>query len=243
MNILKYNLYPNSEKIFPFEKADYRREWMDQYPHSFAYRCLPLKIANEAGWLVRSPVDFEVTYITDDHPLKSVKIDIADKDSMYRNYILSHFGRGVITFSLPFILRTEAPWCVWARGYPNYYKNNISFLEGIIETHWLHSTFTYNIRVIEKNQTVSFKKNEPLMFLTCININEINNSYITDKIIDENLELKNAYNTWNQSRAEFNKKLNNPDDWQKDYFKGIQSDGSTNKDHLTKINLHSKEII
>ena len=57
----------------------------------------------------------------------------------------------VVVYLLPFILKTPEPWCIWARGYPNHYKENISFLEGIVETYWLHSTFTYNIRIIEKN--------------------------------------------------------------------------------------------
>jgi hypothetical protein len=235
MEIKVYNLYKDSNNIFPIEKADYKREWMDKYDHSFAYRCLPLKIANESGWLVKSPIDFDLEYTNDTDFKTSVKIDIDEKNSMYRNYIQSHFGRGVVTFSLPYIFRTEKPLCVWVRGYPNYFKENVSFLEGIIETYWLHSTFTYNIRLIEKNKIVSFKKGEPLFFITCINIQQLNNSSIVYDLIDNNIELKNAYNNWNISRANFNKSLRSPDDWQKDYFKGIKQDNTIDSDHLTKI--------
>ena len=240
MNIKLYHLYKDSQNIFPIERADYKRDWMDAYPHAFAYRCLPLKIANEAGWLVRCPVDFDAEYITDDSPLESVKVTIKGND-WYKNYIRSHFGRGVITFSLPYIFRTPDPWCIWARGYPNYYKDNVSFLEGIIETYWLHSTFTYNIRIVEKNKIVSFKKGEPIMFLTCINPNEINNSTIQYDLVDNKPELKQAYEQWNVSRAEFNKNLKNPEDWQKDYFKGLNYQKKIEQNHLTTIKTHIKE--
>ena len=241
MDVTLYNLHEGSKDIFKIERSDYKREWMDGYGHSFAYRCLPLKIANEAGWVIRSPIDFELEYITDNDPLKSVRVEISENDKMYRSYITSHFGRGVVTFSLPYIFRTPKPWCVWARGYPNYYKKNISFLEGIIETYWLHSTFTYNIRLVEKNEIVKFSKGDPLLFLTLVNINELDHSTIINDSIDDNLPLKEAYQQWNKSRSEFNKNLTNPLDWQKDYFRGIRPDSNTEEQHLTTIKLNIKD--
>lgn len=237
MNIKLYNLYKDQQHIFPIERAEYTRDWMDQYPHAFAYRCLPLKIANESGWLVRCPVDFDAEYINDEIAFDSVKIHIHG-ESFYKDYIRSHFGRGVVTFSLPYIFRTPEPWCIWARGYPNYYKDGVSFLEGIIETYWLHSTFTYNIRLTEKNKKISFKKGDPLMFITCINLTEINNSTIDYELIDDNPELKLAYEQWNVSRSEFNKGNRKPEDWQKDYFKGMNSEKKIENNHLTTIKTH-----
>ena len=35
-----------------------RREWMDATTESFAYRCLPLAIANSHGWEMLSPCGF-----------------------------------------------------------------------------------------------------------------------------------------------------------------------------------------
>ena len=39
--------------------ADVKREWMDATAERFAYRCLPLNIANAHGWEVPSPCSFE----------------------------------------------------------------------------------------------------------------------------------------------------------------------------------------
>ena len=38
--------------------ASARRDWMTSTPESFAYRCLPLAIANAHGWEVLSPCGF-----------------------------------------------------------------------------------------------------------------------------------------------------------------------------------------
>ena len=241
MDIQILNLYDDTKDIFPIEKATYKRDWMDAYSHSFAYRCLPLKIANECGWIIKCPVDFDAIYTTDNDPTGSATVTIKG-DQRYKNYIISHFGRGVITFSLPFILRTPEPWCIWARGYPNHYKENVSFLEGIVETYWLHSTFTYNIRIIEKNKVVSFKKGEPLLFMTCININEINESSMCQNSLNNYPELKKGYDEWNISRANFNaNKSRPPTEWQKDYQKGLNYEEKTEPNHLTTVKTKVKD--
>ena len=46
--------------------ADWRRDWMDATPNRYAYRCLPLTIVNQTGWLVKNPVGF--TAIWDGNP-------------------------------------------------------------------------------------------------------------------------------------------------------------------------------
>src|SRR5690554_1706288 len=42
--------------------APKRRTWMDQTPEWFAYRCLPLSIANAHGWEILCPASFEVVW-------------------------------------------------------------------------------------------------------------------------------------------------------------------------------------
>jgi hypothetical protein len=239
MELKQYNLFQGADKIFQVEPADFKRDWMDAYPHNFAYRCLPLKIANESGWVVKSPIDFKITYLNDEIPKDSIFVEIDEKDSFYRKYILSHFGRGVLTFSLPYLFQTPEPWSLWVRGYPNHYKENVSFLEGVVETYWLQSTFTYNIRLVEKNKPVQFKKGEPLFFFTLVNLKDLQNSKIKTSLISEDKELKDSYDKWNASRAAFlARKDRTPDEWQKDYFLGKKTDGTTQCPHLTSMKLN-----
>ncbi|HKI37735.1 MAG TPA: DUF6065 family protein [Gemmataceae bacterium] len=42
----------------PIVCAPARRDWMDAIGQLFPYRCLPLVMPNQAGWLILNPVDF-----------------------------------------------------------------------------------------------------------------------------------------------------------------------------------------
>ena len=48
--------------------ADWQRDWMNNTPHRYAYRCLPLTIANQTGWWIKNPVGFEATWRGATHP-------------------------------------------------------------------------------------------------------------------------------------------------------------------------------
>src|SRR4051812_12634224 len=39
-----------------------QRAWMDATTERFAYRCLPMVIANQAGWMIENPVDFTASW-------------------------------------------------------------------------------------------------------------------------------------------------------------------------------------
>ena len=53
-------LYPTGEVRPTIQPAPATRDWMDKTPQSYAYRCLPLNIANAHGWEILSPSTFEV---------------------------------------------------------------------------------------------------------------------------------------------------------------------------------------
>src|SRR5437868_2176081 len=54
--LIAYELYPGQQ--FIIEAAPILRDWMDKAHLRFPYRCLPLAIANQCGWILRSPVGF-----------------------------------------------------------------------------------------------------------------------------------------------------------------------------------------
>ena len=53
LEITAYEIMENPPTI---RTADRKREWMDDTQDRFAYRCLPLSVANQTGWEVLSPV-------------------------------------------------------------------------------------------------------------------------------------------------------------------------------------------
>ena len=65
MTLIAYPLEPPSHLLLPpsmpLVPAPLRREWMDTSADRYAYRCLPLLIANQAGWLALNNHEVRVT--------------------------------------------------------------------------------------------------------------------------------------------------------------------------------------
>jgi hypothetical protein len=55
-----YEIYPPVD--VSLTTAPINRPWMDETPQRFAYRCLPLSMANQAGWFVGCPASFVATW-------------------------------------------------------------------------------------------------------------------------------------------------------------------------------------
>ena len=128
---------------------------MDNLPH--AYKCLPLVIANQWGWQILCPTDAVVTWNGDSN-LSGLHVDVAPQ---YLPAIKSQFGRGIVTFSPPWLFRTPPGWDLYLKGPSNRWKPNCVPLEGVIETWWLNYTFTLNWKLVEPG-TVFFARGESL---------------------------------------------------------------------------------
>ncbi len=50
-SLFAYRTNPSGRKM-PIVPASHSRAWMDTTTDKFANRCLPLKIANQAGWFI-----------------------------------------------------------------------------------------------------------------------------------------------------------------------------------------------
>jgi hypothetical protein len=123
-----------------------RRAWMSEHPT--AYQCLPMVVANQWGWQVLCPTDVRV--IWDGSILPSgLRVEV---DPKWSPSIKSRFGRGIVTFSPPWLFRTPPGWDLYAKGPSNRWKPNGSPLEGVIETWWLNYTFTLNWKLVEPGE-------------------------------------------------------------------------------------------
>src|SRR4051812_41456065 len=81
------------------QPAPLERDWMDGANQRFPYRCLPLNIANQHGWFITCPCDFEV-YWYGGGALQDLEIRFSGPPDPG---ISSHFGYGVLTFSLSYL--------------------------------------------------------------------------------------------------------------------------------------------
>src|SRR5262245_30819081 len=84
--------------------APSRRDWMDNSPEGFAYRCLPLGIANAHGWELLSPCSFEAVWNGGGAP-QDVSVALVPGTNPARAPV-ALFGQGVLTFHVEALFNT-----------------------------------------------------------------------------------------------------------------------------------------
>ncbi len=137
----------SSTEGWTIEPAPGKRDWMDATGEKFAYRCLPLVMANQAGWVVTCPLNFKAVW-NGKSGLTDTTIQFQDGEGPNVGQIRSHFGSGIITFSMPWLFRTSPGYGLWVRGPTNaQLKDNIIPLDGIVETDWTPYMSTMNWKV------------------------------------------------------------------------------------------------
>jgi hypothetical protein len=213
------------------------RDWMDATPNRFAYRCLPLVIANQAGWTIPCPIGFRVRWNGDPSPNTTMGFEFDDQADRWKTWITSHFGSGIFTFSIPWLFRTDTPICLAVRGAPNTWKDGAAALEGIVETHWSPFTFTMNWKVTRPNEWIRFEKDEPICFLQPIDLGLIEESHPALKKIDADPATKAEFDEWNEARRGLIKDPNRGMNWQKNYFQGKAMSGAEAPMHKSKLTV------
>ena len=239
LEFFKLNQHSSLVEIVPGKPE---RSWMDRTNNKFAYRCTPLTIANTSGWQFLSPIDFEITW-DGGTSTDSLKFTTPDgKDASQFNIVFSHFGYGIVTFSIPYLVRTSPGWAIWVRGAPNTNKGPIVPLDGVVETDWLPFTFTMNWRMITPT-TARFRRGEPFCFVTLVPHSILDSVEPIIRNIEDEPELNSELEQWSESRKSFNDLLNSGNDeinrtkWQKNYTQGKNPFGSDPSFHKSKRRL------
>ncbi|WP_420479792.1 DUF6065 family protein [Brevundimonas sp. FT23028] len=222
--------------------ASARRQWMTDTPESFAYRCLPLAIANAHGWDVLSPCGFSARW-SGGQNTGAIEIKL-DPGTDPKKAPVSEFGNGILTFHVDGIMRTSEGWNLWVGGPPNAFKDGIAPLSGIIETDWSPYTFTMNWRFTRPDVWVRFEENEPFCFFFPTPRGAVAGLKPELRPMEDEPELLRTYDAWSASRAEFQEwarrtKPSAPaDQWQKLYYRGLHPQGHAGPDdHETKLRL------
>ncbi len=227
----------------PIRTSDRRRQWMDDTRDRFAYRCLPLAIANQMGWEVLCPVSFTARW-NGREGLDAIRIRFDDEPSPL---IGSHFGYGVLTFTLGYLFRTSKSQNVWVKGPSNQPKDGIAPLEGVIETDWAPFTFTMNWQFTRRRHKVRFEKGEPVCAILPYPRHYVGKFRPKMKNINENPKLYEQYTKWREDRLAFNEAVKEAgteaakSGWQRTYMKGEDQMGNVFAGHQTKIRVRDFE--
>lgn len=141
--------------------ASARRDWMDATHERYAYRCLPLSIANAHGWVICCGGSFEVEWDgTNDS--QGVRVFPLGDGAVKAE---GHFGYGILTISPQAMFRTEPDYNLWVGGPPNSFKDGIQPLSAVVETDWMPYSFTMNWKITRPDHRIRFDKGEPYCFL------------------------------------------------------------------------------
>ncbi len=220
--------------------ASCQRAWMDQTSDRFAYRCLPLVIANQLGWDILNPFPLRARWLGGSAP-SDVQVESMGGGQIV-DWASGHFGEGVLTFSIGYLFRTPPGIRLLVTGPLNWPKPNVYPLSGVVETEWTHTSFTMNYQFTQPGQWVEFQPDEPICRIIPLSLTLIENLQGRVRSLCDSPELGKLFRQWSQARKSFNRRLDNPfsDEsrrgWQKEYFQGQRPDGQRQQGHQTKLN-------
>jgi hypothetical protein len=214
---------------------------MDATRQRFAYRCLPLNIANAHGWEILCPSGFTAVW-RGGMGVEAVEVH---PDAGTQAPALSHFAHGVLTFHLPCVFRTEAGYDLLAQGPINRPKDAIAPLSGIIETDWAPYSFTMNWMFTRAGIPVRFEPGEPFCHIFPVRRGELESVEPAMRLMSSEPELQRQFEAWRASRGQFNADLKQPgseaqsERWQKLYYRGLDPDAerAAIDDHRTRLRL------
>ena len=202
-----------------------KRSWMDDSYQKFAYKCVPLNIANQYGWMVMNPEEFTVSW--DGRQVTEAILVEGDGAS----YVSSHFGEGVVTINVDFLIQTPVGYSLYISGLANEIYDGIQPLDAIVETDWLPFTFTYNFKFTRPCK-IKFSKDEPLFSFFPIKRGDGESLTIGSAWIEDNPELYGEYAKYAESRTNYLE--NNTGKFQKFYRDGAGPETSYEIEKHTK---------
>ena len=222
--------------------AEPHRDWMDATTKRFAYRCLPMVMANQAGWMILNRDKLAVTW-SGGVDQDALKIDFLSGKNPRQ--AISLFGSGILTFLIGYLFRTPPGYNLHVRGPANSPKDAICALEGIVETDWPESTFTMNWKMTRANHPVVFEEGEPIAMLTPMPRHQLERFQPEIRNISENPELEARYREWMSSRQQHNREIHVPNSkaqkegWQRHYMRGTTIRSEPAQDHQTSLALNN----
>lgn len=237
MRLICYPTCADPPRIVP---APVERHWMERTPQDYAYRCLPLNIANAHGWFILNTVPFVAEW---DGWFGAEALVVRPTGAGGPLLPSSHFGSGVLTFPVGMLFRTEPGYDLMVCGPANQPKDAIQPLSGIVETDWAPFTFTMNWMFTRAQTPVTFAAGEPFCMIFPVKRGLLETVDPEIRSLDTDEEARRAFAAWAESRSEFNRELRVPGSsaqaqkWQKDYFRGSTRFGNPPPDHRTKLKV------
>lgn len=234
MKLKIIKLFDALEDDVRIEPSSTKREWMDETSNKYAYRCLPLNIANQHGWSVYLKEPLMAGW-NGGSSLEDVYVQPENNRSA-----MSAFGHGILTFHLNFLVQTPKDYGLYITGAPNHFINGAKPMTGIFESDWAPYSFTMNWQ-LEEGKRVKFKTTDPICFFFPIHRHYLEEFTLEcESIENQDEDYQKHYQEFCDSRTSFlNREDRSSAEWQKRYFQGKFPDGTKcpYANHKTKIDV------
>jgi hypothetical protein len=223
-------------------------EWMNDSNQGFANRCLPMRIANQAGWVVLNDRALRAKWMGGN----TQSALMLEQTGAPPYAAISHFGEGILTFKIPFLFRTPPGVALLFRGPANAPKDSIAPLEGLVETDWAVATASVNWKFTRTDTWVEFAQGEPICMVVPLRLDLMENLQPHVINIESDPETNKQYQIWSESTRNFNQRLRSHEPeavklgWQRYYLRGTAPHAESEmiakaSDHRTRLNL--KEFV
>jgi hypothetical protein len=231
--IAVFNVQDEKIKISDIvSKPSKKRSWF----HPWFYRCIPLTIGNQYGFVIKNNFPFEVVWNGGSRP-NDVKIFYKNEKhkSIYPKF-LTHFGSGILTLETPFVFRTPPGVNIMTINPPNFVVPNMTVMTGVVEADNLRYTFTFNLKIQVPHVKIAIPADTELAAFIPIpryfadKFDLVKAEDLFDKDIYE--EEITAYKDAEKNRHELQSKYDNPTERSDSFYsRGIDVYGNKFKDH------------
>jgi len=214
------------------------RDWFSMTAFTF---CLPLTIANQYGFVVKSNWDVEIFWDG------NINNQILVKSEGWQNHesiqpMLGDFFNGILTFENKFIVRTPPGINLMTIQPPNSFIRGLHVMQGVVESDNLRRNFTFNIKVTEPNTTIKIKKGDwiaafipiPRFFVDNFKLKDAKLFFDSDIIENEQSSINKL--GWERHNTDSNKTNGSG----RRYFKGIHVNETLYKNHQKRITGNDK---
>lgn len=132
-----------------------KRDWFNDH----AYYCLPLTIANQYGFGIKSTATFDIIW-NGGEGINDTELRIMEPSiNNYQNFD-THFGSGIVTVQNAFSLHTPRGVNLMTMNPMNMFIDGLTNMNGIIETDNIKRDFTFNIKVTRPHHLIRINKGD-----------------------------------------------------------------------------------
>jgi len=225
------NKFAKKEKISDLLESLSKHKKRDWFTDHFYY-CLPLLIGNTYGFIIKAQFNFSV-YWNGGNSVNDLEVKVEDiqKDNL-QTYV-TNFGSGILTVQNFFHFRTPLGINLMTIQPPNFLKDGVTHMIGVVETDNLRRDFTFNLKITKPNEWISFKAGEPIGAFMPIERYFADQFHIkyADELFPESL-IDIEHETGNEfGRQRSGEDLTKNHQAGRRYFKGEDAWGNKFKDH------------